>query len=51
MQHPDVFESRTGEAAKAVGRSAQATVWQLVSATPEQIPLSEEGPTSDLLVS
>src|SRR5262249_51170467 len=27
--HPDVFESRTGEAAKALGRSATATVWQL----------------------
>ncbi len=28
-EHPDVFESRTGDAAKAVGRSALATVWQL----------------------
>jgi hypothetical protein len=28
-EHPDVFESRTGEAAKAVGRSPRATVWRL----------------------
>jgi hypothetical protein len=28
-EHPDVFESRTGEAAKEVGRSAAAIVWQL----------------------
>ena len=28
-EHPDVFESRTGEEAKAVGRSPQATVWNL----------------------
>jgi hypothetical protein len=27
--HPDVFESRTGEDAKALGRKATATVWQL----------------------
>jgi len=26
---PDVFESRTGDAAKEIGRSASATVWQL----------------------
>ncbi|MEJ7569594.1 MAG: hypothetical protein WKF41_15175 [Gaiellaceae bacterium] len=30
-EHPDVFESRTGEAAKALGRKPQATVWQLLS--------------------
>jgi putative DNA primase/helicase len=29
-EHPDVFESRTGEAAKELGRSARATVWQLL---------------------
>ena len=28
-EHPDVFVSRTGEAAKELGRSGQATVWQL----------------------
>jgi hypothetical protein len=28
-QHPDVFESRTGEDAKLVGRHPSATVWQL----------------------
>jgi hypothetical protein len=27
-EHPDVFESRTGEDAKAVGRSPLATVWR-----------------------
>jgi hypothetical protein len=42
VEHPDVFESRTGEAAKAVGRSATATIWQLGAAS-EQMPLSEEG--------
>jgi hypothetical protein len=31
---PDVFESRTGEAAKEVGRSKQATVWQLRPSVP-----------------
>jgi hypothetical protein len=30
-EHPDVFESRTGEAAKALGRKMNAIVWQLVS--------------------
>jgi hypothetical protein len=29
VEHPDVFESRTGDEAKALGRSAQATLWQL----------------------
>jgi len=29
-EHPDVFESRTGEAAKALDRKPQATIWQLV---------------------
>jgi hypothetical protein len=28
-EHPDVFESRTGDEAKALGRSSQATLWQL----------------------
>jgi hypothetical protein len=28
-EHPDVFESRTGDAAKALNRSTQATLWQL----------------------
>jgi putative DNA primase/helicase len=28
-EHPDVFESRTGDEAKALGRSPQATLWQL----------------------
>jgi hypothetical protein len=28
-EHPDVFESRTGEEAVALERSARATVWQL----------------------
>jgi hypothetical protein len=28
-QNPEVFESRTGDAAKEVGRSKTATVWQL----------------------
>jgi putative DNA primase/helicase len=28
-EHPDVFESRTGEDAKSLGRKPQATVWQL----------------------
>ena len=27
--HPELFESRTGEEAKALGRKANATVWQL----------------------
>ena len=30
-EHPDVFESRTGEEAKALERSALATVWQLLA--------------------
>ena len=30
-EHPDVFESRTGDAAQTLGRSARATVWQLHS--------------------
>lgn len=34
--HPDVFESRTGEAAKEVDRSAQATVWQVHKEDDEQ---------------
>jgi hypothetical protein len=33
-QHPDVFESRTGAEAKAVGRSPTATVWQLRGGDP-----------------
>jgi putative DNA primase/helicase len=28
-EHPDVFESRTGEEAKALGRSPSAVLWQL----------------------
>jgi putative DNA primase/helicase len=28
-EHPDVFELRTGEGAKALGRSTRASVWQL----------------------
>jgi hypothetical protein len=28
-EHPDVFNSRTGDAAKEMGRSSQATLWQL----------------------
>jgi hypothetical protein len=28
-EHPDVFESRTGDEAKALGRSAQAVLWRL----------------------
>jgi putative DNA primase/helicase len=28
-EHPDVFEARTGEAARALNRSLKATVWQL----------------------
>lgn len=28
-EHPDVFDSRTGDAAKEMGRSSQATLWQL----------------------
>jgi AAA domain len=28
-EHPDMFDSRTGDAAKAIGRSSQATLWQL----------------------
>jgi hypothetical protein len=28
-EHPDVFDSRTGEAAKEMGRSPQAILWQL----------------------
>jgi putative DNA primase/helicase len=39
-EHPDVFESRTGEAAQKLGRSAQATVWQLLG-TSEQTTLME----------
>ena len=35
-EHPDVFESRTGDEAKALGRKAQATLWQLRSA--EAVP-------------
>jgi putative DNA primase/helicase len=31
-EHVDLFESRTGEAAKAIGRSPSATVWQLAEA-------------------
>ena len=29
--HPDMFEARTGDAAKALGRSSRATLWQLHS--------------------
>ncbi len=29
-EHPDVFASCTGDEAKVLGRSAQATLWQLV---------------------
>ena len=39
-QNPDTFESRSGEAAKEVGRSKQATVWQL---RPKE---ADEGETS-----
>lgn len=28
-EHPDVFESRTGDEARALGRKPQATLWQL----------------------
>jgi hypothetical protein len=42
-EHVDVFESRTGDAAKAVGRSASATVWQLrdENEEPEQTTLED----------
>ena len=29
LEHPDVFESRTGDRAVEIGRSSQATVWGL----------------------
>lgn len=32
-KHPDRFESRTGEAAKQVGRHSNATVWRLTRAS------------------
>jgi hypothetical protein len=46
-EHPDAFESRTGEEAKAVGRSALATVWQLrdevaTSSDDDQPPIWDE---------
>jgi hypothetical protein len=34
-QHPEVFASRHGDRAKEVGRSPQATVWQLLEAESE----------------
>jgi hypothetical protein len=34
LERPDVFKSRTGDEAKAVGRSKQATVWQLKAEEP-----------------
>ena len=45
-EHPDTFDSRTGAAAKEVGRSPQATVWQLRSEQgdiPAQTTLDDEG--------
>ncbi len=33
-EHPDVFASCTGDDAKALGRSAQATLWQLAGVEP-----------------
>jgi putative DNA primase/helicase len=35
-EHPDEFESRTGEAAKALGRRADATLWGLAIADDEE---------------
>jgi hypothetical protein len=32
-EHPEIFESRTGAAAKALGRKPQATLWQVREAT------------------
>jgi hypothetical protein len=36
-QNPELFESRTGKAAVALGRSARATVWQLRTQGPESV--------------
>ena len=49
-EHPDVFESRTEDEAKALGRKSTATVWQLrpreddeaESEQPEQTTLDED---------
>jgi hypothetical protein len=43
VEHPEVFESRTGEAAQQLGRSTRATVWQLAGGVPEQTTLIEGG--------
>ena len=45
-EHPDVFESRTGDEAKALGRKPQATLWQIRgSDDPDEqhLDLDEEG--------
>jgi putative DNA primase/helicase len=36
-ERPDVFESRTGDAAKELGRSPQATLWQLRKEAQENV--------------
>lgn len=41
-EHPDEFESRTGDAAKALGRSASATVWQLRAAEADVLDATED---------
>lgn len=45
--HPDVFESRTGDAAKEVGRHPNATVWQLTQDTPARLTSPHPPDTSD----
>jgi hypothetical protein len=46
-EHPDVFESRTGEAAQKVGRSALATVWQLRDADEDASSSADQPPIWD----
>jgi hypothetical protein len=49
--HPDVFESRTGDEARAVGRHFNATVWQLANDDPESRTSAEKSDKSDTLFS
>ena len=41
-EHPDVFESRTGEAAKELGRKPDATLWGLKKEPADGEALSDE---------
>ena len=41
-EHPDVFESRTGDAAKELGRKPNATLWGLKKEPADGEALSDE---------